>query len=200
MRIHFLVLVLLINISTYAQNLSYGFEQHVGLSSFTRGLLPFNPMLSSSTGFVIDKPLSELTVLQSGLYIHLSGASNDIYWPKNNQYVRVNEVLQLTYLRIPMIFKVVVGEKRNFLLGAGGYFNLFLDRHINSDNADFPISNGPWLSLELDQQDFGIILRQELVRGFVSTSFSMVCKKSLVLILLLLKRYHMGSIYMVESD
>lgn len=167
-----LLIALLLNVSVYAQKLSYGFEQHVGLSSFTNGLLPFDPKLSSSTGFVIDKPLSEQIGLRSGLYIHFSGASNDIYWPKNNQYVRVKEALRQSYLRIPLIFKVVVGDKRNVLLGFGGYFNLFLGRTINSDNNDYPISQSLWIDLELDQQDFGIILRQNLVKDFGQYEFS----------------------------
>jgi len=172
MRISLLIISLLLSINLNAQRLSYGFEHHIGLSSFTHGLLPFHLKPSSSTGFVIDNPFSKKLLLLSGLYIHFSGARTEIYWPYNSDYVKVKEALRQSYLRIPVIFKVDVGDKRNIYLGAGGFFNLFLSRKISSDNDEYPISISPWMVLELDQQDFGIILRQEIVKVFDRFEFS----------------------------
>ena len=51
-------------------------------------------------------------------------------------------------------------------MGAGGFFNYFLGKKIFSNNDAYPGPHSLWNSFDLDQHEFGIILKQELHYSF----------------------------------
>jgi hypothetical protein len=78
----------------------------------------------------------------------------------------VTETARKSFLRIPAIIKVRIGKQHRFFIGAGGYFNYNLGTKIFSDNDVYPGPHSFWTSFDLDQHEFGIILKQELGNSF----------------------------------
>jgi len=166
MRMLVLIISLQISTSLVAQKITLGLEQHVGLSCFTSGILPFNPLLSSNTGIVVEKPVSDHFSLQSGLYYQNSGAKSEWYYSSSSGQTKVVENVRRSCLRIPVIIKVRIGTQHRFFIGAGGYFNYNLGSKISSDNDVYPGPHSFWSSFDLDQHEYGIILKQELGKSF----------------------------------
>jgi hypothetical protein len=172
MRMVVVLLSLLIFSNIVAQKTTLGLEQHVGVSCFTSGLLSYNPKLSSSTGLIIEKPISDHFNLQSGLYYQNAGAKSEIFYPGTSGQIKVTETARQSFLRIPAIIKVRIGPQHRFFIGAGGYFNYNLGTKIFSDNDVYPGPHSFWTSFDLDQHEFGIILKQVLCNSFERFCFT----------------------------
>jgi len=156
-----------------AQKVKFGLEQHLGLSTYTRGLLPFDLKLSSSTGLIVGMALSDRIKLRSGLYFHSTGANNKVSYGYPLYQTDVIQTVAQSCLRLPLFLNVRIGKKKRFSMEAGGYFNYFIQYKISTDSNDYPYDGGGmWVDLELDQHDFGIIIRQEIAKSLYNVGIS----------------------------
>lgn len=156
MRAPVILLFLALGLPLLSQNFYGGVGQHLGISSYTRGMVPWQFKMSSNTGLFAGYKLKEKHAFQTGVGYHIAGAKEEVMY--NGQ--KINKIYRQNYLRIPLIIKFKTGRKGRFLLAAGGYFNLYLGHSIRTDPTGYTLSTG-WETLDIEKNVFGLLIRPE---------------------------------------
>lgn len=169
MRARILMAVLICACPIYSQDFSVGVGQNLGASAFTPGLIPWKMKFASATGFFLTGEFNNTYLLQSGLYYNFSGAKQEMLLLPDR--TGIDEILRQDYLRVPLIFKIRLGDTGRFLAGAGGYFNYFLNYSTRTAPAKYS-SYASQEDLELKKHVFGLLIRPEFEFPLYGNIFS----------------------------
>jgi len=135
-------------------------QPEAGISSFTSGILQFEPAISYQGTLQGGIYLNEHSSLQIGFGIQKSGAASTIIYAGG-----VNPIMDRIYhstgfIKIPVDFSFRLGSRKIFSLGIGIYYNgnitNWLNQHgiLNTDSGYSPINME-----DLLMDDIGIRLR-----------------------------------------
>jgi len=149
-----ILLFLALSIPLFSQGFYGGVGQHLGISTYTRGMVPWKFKFSSNTVLFTGYRLNDKFAFQTGIGYLIAGVK--LEKQINGQYV--DEIFRQDYLGIPMIVKYRMGRKGRFLPGAGGFCNIHLRHSVRTDPPGYsplPI----WENLDSEKDIFGLTLR-----------------------------------------
>ena len=156
------VLIILIFLSTEldGQKLFLQLQPEAGFSSFTSGILHFEPAFSYQGTIQGGIYLNEHSSLQFGLGIQQSGAATKILYT-----VGVNPTMEKLFhstgfIKVPVDYSFKIGPGKIFSIDIGVYYNRNITLWMN-DQGILNTNNGysPFNEQDLIKDDIGIRLR-----------------------------------------
>lgn len=153
------ILLFFLPVSLFSQNIFIQIEQHQGMSTFSRQLLSFDLKYSYEYGFSVGIPIAERIGLKLGAHYQHAGTASEIWFDENATLDKDNsnrQVYNMDFIQIPLDITLLIGEKKRFSVGIGGYYSFHMKSTFETDSQEGNISALNPTYEEMNNNDYGI--------------------------------------------